>query len=97
MKRILVLLPFLLFAGCAPDPRIDEIRVKAAAICGFLPTVTTVAAILANPGVTGAAQIAQAICNAVAKTEPKQPLFFYAPPVDCPKVNGVCIEGDWRK
>jgi hypothetical protein len=94
MKRLLLLIPLFLF-GCT-DPRIDEIREKAVAICGFAPTLSSVSQILANPGLTSAAAIAQAICDAVT-AKPPVGLYgnMYPQETDCPKVNGVCVEGDF--
>lgn len=94
MKRFAFLIPLLL-VGCT-DPRIDEIRAKAVEICGFAPTLTTVSQILANPGLSGAAEIASAICNAVTASKP-QGLYgdMYPKETNCPQVNGVCIEGDF--
>lgn len=49
-----------------------EVQADAQLICGFIPTVATIAAIIPGVGgvAPGAAAIATAICNAIAKAPP---------------------------
>lgn len=73
------------------DDRVKKIQELVVVGCGFLPTATSVAGILAapNPAVTGIIAVAVAICHAV-KSPPIQGLAdlgVYG------EVNGVPIEG----
>ena len=69
---------------------ITQVQKDAVAICGFLPTVGTVASIISggNPLITTALGIAQAICNAVTPA----PSALRKKAV-VPMVNGVVIHG----
>lgn len=70
----------------------------AVQLCSFRPALESVQAILAaqNPLVTGAFNVALAICTAVSPSK-SQGLLDVQPasPEDCPKVNGVCVEGEF--
>lgn len=51
--------------GVVDQSKIDQVQQIAVAVCGFLPTVTTVANLIA-PGISVIpSEVAQAICNAV--------------------------------
>lgn len=85
--------PLLYFFG--GDPRVQAVRERVAEMCGFLPTVTSVSAMLAaaNPTVTGVIGIATAICQAVTTSS----AMNFALSSTLGTVNGVPIEGDWIK
>ena len=70
----------------------------AVQLCNFKPKVESVLAMVSapNPTVVGAFQIAMAICTAITPSQSQG--LMSVPPTDsddCPKVNGVCIEGDF--
>lgn len=71
---------------------VAKVRALTEKICAFLPTASSVAAMLAanNPAVSGVTAIANAICEAVSRKS-------MAPDAACPMVNGVCVEGDFKK
>ena len=73
---------------------LSEAQSDAVAACGFLPTVATVAGILAagNPAVMTAAAIGQAICAAVVPAKAAGPRRAAAG-ASAPAVSGVAIEG----
>lgn len=67
---------FLALGGCATTggivaPTIASVQAAAVAACSFLPTVATVASIIAagNPAVITAGAIAEAICSALAASK----------------------------
>lgn len=103
MRRIaLALLLLIPLAGCGSDPEssyadeIAKVQEYAQQICNFLPHAKSVAAMLTadNPVVTGAFAVATAICNAVTG----KPMGLYSDRYTeetCPKVNGICIEGEF--
>lgn len=66
-------------------------------LCGFVPTVASVAAMLsaANPTVVGVGAVAQAIC-AVMSPRKMQALMTRAD-VPPPYVNGILVEGEWKQ
>lgn len=79
------------------DPTIEAIQNTAAKVCGFVPTVSTVAGIVTSfvgggpiAGIVGS--VATAICNAVV---PKSSLRRGGPRMlnGTPVVNGVPVEG----
>ena len=85
MKKILTiaaLAPFAFLGGCAgltPSSLTttvaqieQEVQADANLVCGFIPTVATIAAIIPGGATVApaAASIAEAICNAVAKAPP---------------------------
>jgi hypothetical protein len=94
---ILGVVPWFLsmFGG---DPRVRQIQEKVVETCGFLPTATSVAGMLAaatgtaGPVITGVLGIATAICQAVTAGSSMQTLVGAAP---LGTVNGVPIEGDF--
>lgn len=73
------------------DPRVEEIRQRVVMMCGFLPTASSVAAMLSasNPMITGVIGIATAICQAVSRNTQSLISSGYG------TVNGVPIEGDF--
>ncbi len=98
MKKLLLAIPLaaaLTFGGCATTGGnvnvIEQVRQAAVAVCGFLPTVETVAAILAsgNPIVATASGIANAICDAVTHLPP----MTARRGAPAPSVAGVVIHG----
>jgi hypothetical protein len=84
-------------AGTGGRPTIDpnvqaQIQQTAASICGFVPTISTVAGIVATFTGSGAlidlvGQVATSICDAVA---PKKSMMRRAVR---PAVNGVLVQG----
>lgn len=76
--------------------QIDQIRNAAVLACGFLPTVETVAGIIATYSGTSAAlvttgsQIADSICSAVVSTSTARRRRGTAP-----RVNGVVVRGSF--
>ena len=90
---------FLTLGGCtttggvSPDAKafLEQVRQSAVAVCGFLPTIDTVAAIIAtgNPIVATVSGLANAICAAVTALPPVQLRRGAAPPT----VAGVVIHG----
>ena len=74
---------------------IQRIQEHAVKFCSFLPTYASVLAMLTaqDPTVTGALNIATAICDAVT-SKPHSLMSDYYTKESCPKVNGVCIDGD---
>lgn len=96
--RAVSLAAILALAGCGGETGTLTDNVKAVQsattkACSYLPTVASVSAMLTaiNPAVAGVAAIAGAICSAV---KPKA-LGFKSDA--CPKVNGVCVEGEFVK
>ena len=102
IRVALVAALFLALAGCGTEGKFDSqiaaVQAASAKICKFLPTAASVAAILTagNPAVTGVAATAAAICAAVTVSNPVT-LFGMGEtkPKECPKVNGVCVEGEF--
>lgn len=78
--------------GNSESKLVKAIREKTVELCGFLPTVETVVALVAvnNPAVTTAIVIAKKICMAVSAQ--KQTLIGGSHPVI---VDGVVIEGEF--
>lgn len=87
-----LLKPLLAWFGTAEGDDVEKIRDRVTAMCGFLPTAASVAAMLAasNPTVTGVIGIASAICQAVS---PKPGLTLIGNKT--PTVNGVPVEGEF--
>lgn len=93
-----VALPFAL-AGCGggtseePADPVAQVQLMAEKVCAFVPTASSVAAMLAanNPAVQGTVAIANAICAAVTRKAATPGLE------SCPTVNGVCVEGEFKK
>ncbi len=86
----------LLLGGCATtgtDTKslIEQVRQAAVSVCGFLPTVDTVAQIIlaANPAYMTASAIANGICAAVATIPPQ----LSAKRRGVPVVAGVVVHG----
>lgn len=72
---------------------VKAVQDKVVAMCGYLPTAQSVAAMLAatNPVVTGVVGIATAICEVVSV--PLSGMQLISAKVGT--VNGVPVEGDW--
>jgi PBP1b-binding outer membrane lipoprotein LpoB len=90
----------VLSAGCSEtqNDQVAKIREFTVRLCSFMPSVQSVTAILAaaNPAVTGTLQIATAICDAVSDTPVPPPgVASLKSDGECPKVNDVCVEGEW--
>lgn len=97
MKKLalaLLIASTLSLGGCAGTlpPTVASIQQLAVSVCGFLPTVATVASIIAagNPLVATAEAIANAICNAVTPAKVSGRLRAVQP-----MVGGVVIHGRW--
>ena len=96
MKKIM-LLAALALGGCTAAQQqteaqvIAEIQQDAVLACSFLPTVNTVANILAAgvPGLSVASSVAQAICSSVTAATTAGALRANA----APTVAGVVIHG----
>jgi hypothetical protein len=75
------------------ENRVKEIQGYTVELCKYLPTAQSVTAIVtaSNPAVSGGFAVAQAICVAVTRQASKATLYKDS----CPKVNGVCVEGDY--
>lgn len=92
---MLVLIPFLVLSGCVstdnPQSTADQIVKKTERLCSFVPTVTSVLAILGVPGAPAADKVAQTICTELEKqtqaglTAPGQTVTL--------TVNGVPVTG----
>ncbi len=101
MRKFLFAAPLIaavMLSGCATttggvDTKvlIEQIRQATVAVCGFLPTVTTVADILlaGNPAIITVGAISNAICEAVKTIPPQAARRGVAPP----SVAGVVIHG----
>lgn len=89
----------LALSGCVTDgvsssvtDTVGKVQDVAVKVCGFLPTVGTVTALLtASPEIGGAVAIANAICKAVTAKS------VTVKGVKVPVVNGVEIHGRWVK
>jgi len=89
-----VLSPLLVGCGGSETTlaeKVAEVQAQATKICAYLPTATSVAAMIsaANPAVIGVSAIAQAICSAVTKQT--QSLLTS----ERPTVNGVQVDGEF--
>jgi hypothetical protein len=73
------------------DEDVALIQQHTVKLCGFLPTVQTVTAILGlgNPALQAASAIATAICRAVSKD--KVSTLVSTPPT----IEGIVIEGEY--
>lgn len=81
-------------AGCNAD-KVEAIRAFASGYCGFIPSAASVAAVLAgNPAIATVGGVGKAICDAVTAKK-VMTLIPEGKPAECPKVNDVCIEGEW--
>lgn len=82
----------LQFFGDRDD--VKKVQARVVAMCGFLPSAASVAAMLSagNPAVVGVIGVATAICQAVSAQEEFKGITAYS---STPTVNGVPIEGDW--
>jgi hypothetical protein len=99
MRKFLMAIPLvaaMTLAGCATTGTdnknfLEQVRQAAVAVCGFLPAVDTVVAIVAtgNPIAATVAGLANAICAAVTALPPAE-VRRGAPP---PTVAGVVIHG----
>lgn len=77
------------------DGQVSKVQVLTVKLCKFLPTASSVAAILTanNPAVVGVSAVATAICGAV--TRRSHSLLGDAAPK--PEVNGIVVEGEYVK
>jgi len=100
LLKVSALCAVLMLSSCGAN-QVEQVRAYTVQICRFLPTVASVTAIInaANPNAAGAMHIATAICAAVSQ----ESSIIWTPsimpvqdaPKDCPKVNGVCVEGEF--
>lgn len=93
MRKILIIgTACMALAGCGTsnvDGTISQVQATAQKICRFVPTVETVAKIMAGgSAIDTASSIANAICNAVTTL----PLAD-GPGDRLPRVNGVVVKG----
>lgn len=103
-KIVLVGLLAAGLTGCAwyenNKESVGQVVDYALELCKFRPKAESVLAMLSapNPTVVGAFQIALAICAAVAPAQGQGLILTPTPdPEECPKVNGVCIEGTFEE
>ena len=92
----------LALAGCGqpesegPADPVAAVQIAAERVCAFVPTASSVAAMLAanNPAVQGTVAIAEAICAAVTRKSvtPGENVGG----CERGEVNGVCIEGEFK-
>jgi len=92
---MLALIPSLVLSGCVSadgsQSTADQIVAKTERLCSFVPTVTSVLAILGVPGAPAADKVAQTICTELDKqtqaglTAPGQTVTL--------TVNGVPVTG----
>ena len=99
MKRAIFALTLIL-AGCSGSSLADKVKSvqdEAVKLCAYLPTANSVSAIITagNPTVVGISAVANAICTAVINWQKDQvtPNSFAT---GCPKVNGICVEGQFQ-
>jgi len=73
--------------------KVKAIQDKAVQLCAYLPQATAVTAMLsaANPAVTSVGAVANAICTAITNWSSKRTEGTFT--TECPRVNGVCVEG----
>lgn len=95
MKKLLAIAVALALSACQTTDTnsvITQVQQTAIKVCSFVPTVETVASILAlnNPLLKSAGDIANAICSAVG---PKLAPRASSPGVG-PSVGGILIKGD---
>jgi len=81
--------------GCEGN-KVEEARTKAAELCGYMPTVTSVTAVFkADPTIATGVAAADLICKAVVAWHNSNMVTLAQ--TGCPMVAGVCIEGEWVK
>lgn len=81
-----------LFAS-SENKTVKAVRDATRVLCGFLPTVETVLALIAvNPAAATALVIAKKICAAVTAQKPAMLMGGEKPPII---VDGVVIEGEF--
>jgi putative component of membrane protein insertase Oxa1/YidC/SpoIIIJ protein YidD len=104
MRALLIAVALALaLAGCGkpesgePADPVALVQMYAEQTCKFVPTASSVAAMLAanNPAVQGAVAIAQAICAAVTRKGVTPGGNVGA--CSHGEVNGVCVEGEFKK
>jgi hypothetical protein len=93
----------LALAGCGgsnegPADPVAQVQLLAEKACAFVPTASSVAAMLAagNPAVQGTVAIAEAICAAVTRKGALKPGENVGA-CSHGEVNGVCVEGEFKK
>jgi len=106
LRALCLFMLFLMLSGCGlwksemtiPE-KVAAVREKAVELCGYLPKADSVEHMLlaSNPVSQTVEAVANAICNAVVAWQKQHGA---APSVsaltdDCPRVNGVCVEGEF--
>ena len=105
MKRLLIVALVFFIGGCGVldsgsslADKVKAVQDEAVKLCAYLPTATSVSAIITagDPTVVGISAVANAICTAMInwQTDQKTVNSFAT---DCPRVNGVCVEGSYTK
>lgn len=98
MKKLFTIAFALALSGCVTaeqvEGKIDQVRSYTKIGCAFVPTVATVAKILAagNPLIDTAKGVADAICTSVT-TAP----LADGPGDRIPRVNGIVVKGQFVK
>jgi hypothetical protein len=77
------------------SPMVNKVREGTVMLCGFLPTVETVVALIAvqNPAIMTAMGIARKICAAVSPTKGTMKTNLKPPMVDGVKIEGEFVNG----
>jgi hypothetical protein len=90
-----------LLLGCsyAPGTEVEQIKLRAAQLCGYQDRIGAIAKIVAAANavnypagvvmVSGVDATATAICNAIKAHEESKVATAWT---DCPRVNGVCVK-----
>lgn len=73
---------------------VHKVQLLVVRSCRFLPTVASVAALLANPALLGVTAVAGAICAAVSNTKSLNTLMSGGEQLQ-PEVDGVIVEGEF--
>lgn len=94
---VLVASVAVLAASCGEmtlSEKVKAVQDKAVMICSYMPKADSVQHMLlaSNPTTQGIEAIANAICTAVIAWQNSQKTGS-AFATECPKVNGVCVEG----
>lgn len=73
----------------------DKVQAYVAEKCHYLPTIASVTAIILAADPTTVVAAGTMICQAVLATMDHTPAQTLV--TDCPRVAGVCVEGEWLK
>ena len=97
LRIFLALALLALLTGCESNTlakQVKEVQDKAVELCAYLPSFNSVSAILTagNPTAIGINAVANAICTAVIQWKDHQTNALVT---DCPRVNGVCVQGQF--